>query len=288
MTLTVLLPASLVADVPDLRQKTAKVGIIGRALAIFRVDRVCVYDDHEPKLADARSEMRLIKALLEYMETPQYLRKLLFGRTWELKYAGILPPLRTPHHPTFGERTSHGSIREGVVLSPGKGSSLVELGLGKRGVLNERLKAGTRVTVRILKDLGDRLLVERVSRSELKNYWGYQVFEAPSLREAVGMLRDEFVVGTSKYGKDIADVAEELAIKAPIALVLGGPYAGLLEICLREGVRPEDMFDVIVNTIPDQGTETVRTEEALLASLSILNFVRKVYYCKRQKMNTGA
>jgi predicted SPOUT superfamily RNA methylase MTH1 len=102
------------------------------------------------------------------------------------------------------------------------------------------------------------------------------------------MLRDEFVVGTSKYGKDIADVAEELAIKAPIALVLGGPYAGLLEICLREGVRPEDMFDVIVNTIPDQGTETVRTEEALLASLSILNFVRKVYYCKRQKMNTGA
>ncbi len=288
MTLTVLLPASLVADVPDLRQKTAKVGIIGRTLAIFRVDRVCVYDDHEPRLADARSEMRLIKVLLEYMETPQYLRKLLFGRMRELKYAGVLPPLRTPHHPTFSERTSRGSIREGVVLSPGKGSSLVELGLGKRGILNERLKAGTRVTVRILKDLGDRLLVERVSRSELKTYWGYQVFEAPSLREAVGMLRDEFVVGTSKYGKEIADVAGELAVDAPIALVFGGPYAGLFEICSRGGVKPEELFDIVVNTIPDQGTETVRTEEALLASLAILNFVRKIYYTKRQKTITGA
>jgi predicted SPOUT superfamily RNA methylase MTH1 len=29
--------------------------------------------------------------------------------------------------------------------------------------------------------------------------------------------------------------------------------------------------DFVVNTIPAQGTETVRTEEALLATLAILN-----------------
>jgi predicted SPOUT superfamily RNA methylase MTH1 len=29
--------------------------------------------------------------------------------------------------------------------------------------------------------------------------------------------------------------------------------------------------DFVVNTVPEQGTETVRTEEALLASLAIFN-----------------
>jgi len=33
--------------------------------------------------------------------------------------------------------------------------------------------------------------------------------------------------------------------------------------------------DFTVNTIPDQGTETVRTEEALYASLAILNTIVK-------------
>jgi len=289
MTITVLLPVSLVADISDLRQKTAKVGMVGRALSIFRVDSVCIYDDHEPRLENPRSEVRLVKTLLEYMETPQYLRKFLFGKIDELRYAGILPPLRTPHHPTSDERTSRGSVREGVVLSSGGGRSVVELGLRKRGVLNEEVKAGARVTVRIVKDLGDRLLVERVNRDEVKEYWGYRVFEAPSLRDAVRTSKAKFVIGTSKYGRIVMDVVDELgAAETPIALAFGGPYAGLFEICSREGIKPEELFDLIVNTIPDQGTETVRTEEALLVSLAILNFVRKVYYSRSQKTNAGA
>ncbi|MEM2081776.1 MAG: putative RNA uridine N3 methyltransferase [Candidatus Bathyarchaeia archaeon] len=33
----------------------------------------------------------------------------------------------------------------------------------------------------------------------------------------------------------------------------------------------DDTADFVVNTIPEQGTETVRTEEALLATLAIFN-----------------
>jgi predicted SPOUT superfamily RNA methylase MTH1 len=33
----------------------------------------------------------------------------------------------------------------------------------------------------------------------------------------------------------------------------------------------DDLADFVVNMVPEQGTETVRTEEALLASLAVLN-----------------
>jgi predicted SPOUT superfamily RNA methylase MTH1 len=45
----------------------------------------------------------------------------------------------------------------------------------------------------------------------------------------------------------------------------------LHEIAADEGWRLEDVFDYVVNTVPCQGTETVRTEEALLATLAVLN-----------------
>ncbi len=34
-------------------------------------------------------------------------------------------------------------------------------------------------------------------------------------------------------------------------------------------------FHLILNTIPNQRTETVRTEEALLATLAIFNLIRR-------------
>lgn len=95
--LAVAVPASVVADTPHLREKTSKIGFIGRAAAIFRVDEIIVYAD-DPKTNQNR-DLDLIALLLSYMETPQYLRKRLFELKPELQYAGILPPLRTPHHP---------------------------------------------------------------------------------------------------------------------------------------------------------------------------------------------
>lgn len=272
----VLLPASVVCDTSALRQKTAKVGLLGRTLAIFRVKEVYLYDDHEPRLRDPEAEMNLIKVLLEYMETPQYLRKIMFGKREELRFAGLLPPLRTPHHPVVGERSSRGQIREGAVIFSKKGQSIVELGLAKRGILNEEGKPGTRITVRIVRDSGDHLIVERVRGEEIKEYWGYRVFTAGSLKDAVKMAKPAFIVGTSKYGRSVAEVADQLrSAGSSLAVAFGGPYAGLFEICSREGLRAEEMFDVIVNTIPDQGTETVRTEEALLASLAVLNILTR-------------
>jgi predicted SPOUT superfamily RNA methylase MTH1 len=47
----------------------------------------------------------------------------------------------------------------------------------------------------------------------------------------------------------------------------------LHEIASREQMNLEDLADFILNTIPNQATETVRTEEAVYASLPILNML---------------
>ena len=74
--LAIAIPASTISDTPHLREKTAKIGLIGRAAAIFRVDEIIVYPDN-PKV-DQRRDLDFIALLLNYLETPQYLRKRLF------------------------------------------------------------------------------------------------------------------------------------------------------------------------------------------------------------------
>ena len=115
--LAIAIPASVISDTPHLREKTSKIGLIGRAAAIFRVDEIIVYPDN-PK-ADQVRDLDFIALLLNYLETPQYLRKRLFKIEPSLQFAGILPPLRTPHHPLSGKTRDLkvGEYREGLVLS---------------------------------------------------------------------------------------------------------------------------------------------------------------------------
>ena len=54
-----------------------------------------------------------------------------------------------------------------------------------------------------------------------------------------------------------------------IAILFGGPYSSIAE----DVSNPNwDLYKV--NTLPGQGTETVRTEEAVVATLSLFNFMR--------------
>src|SRR5437773_4426237 len=57
--LSVALPASFTRDIPHLREKTGRVGTIARALAIFRVDEVVVYNDGKDRIS--KQEGRLFE-----------------------------------------------------------------------------------------------------------------------------------------------------------------------------------------------------------------------------------
>ena len=71
------------------------------------------------------------------------------------------------------------------------------------------------------------------------------------------------------------DVANKINAKwrssQRVLVAFGAPSRGLHEIAEGEGVKLRSISDFVVNMVPNQGTVTVRTEEALFASLAILN-----------------
>lgn len=274
--LSIAIPTSLVSDVPHLREKTLKIGLIGRAAAIFRVDEIIIFPDVLGH--DQSKEASLIATILSYMETPQYLRRRLFEIKPELRYAGILPPLRTPHHPLINKlkNLTLGEHREGVIVASVKKGSLVDIGVERPVLISKKgIPINTRVTVKI-DDLGETPKAVVMSRDEIEEYWGYQVVTSNlTLGQLTKRRSFDLVVATSKHGAPFMEVMEELVKRwkksCKILVAFGSPTKGLYEIMAQERLKLSEVTDFVVNTIPRQGTETVRTEEALYASLAILN-----------------
>lgn len=274
--LSIAIPASAISDTPHLREKTAKIGLIGRAAAIFRVDQIIVYPD-APKV-DQRRDLEFIALLLNYLETPQYLRKRLFKLEPDLEFAGILPPLRTPHHPLSG-KTKHlnvGEYREGVVLSETKEGLLVDIGVQQPALLRQKQFAvGERLTLQVVK-VGEHVEVQPVSRDEVPVYWGYRVcVEKRPFGQLVKAGDFDLRIATARIGDTFMNVAGKIGEKwggsQRVLVAFGAPSRGLHEIAEDEGLKLGEIVDFVVNTVPNQGTATVRMEEALLASLAILN-----------------
>ncbi|MEM3078554.1 MAG: RNA methyltransferase, partial [Nitrososphaerales archaeon] len=112
-------------------------------------------------------------------------------------------------------------------------------------------------------------------KDEIKDYWGYEVKTAPSLGKLVKSIKSDLIIFTSKKGKIITEFWTELIDEVKransILLVFGSPKRGVFEILSDENMNPMQISKFIINTMPDQKTATVRTEEALLASLAIFN-----------------
>ncbi|HLQ20879.1 MAG TPA: RNA methyltransferase [Nitrososphaerales archaeon] len=260
--LGVALPDTVLEEHDSLREKTVKLGTIARSCAIYGVDTIIVFRD--PK---GRGESRLITRVLEYLETPQYLRRSLFGFDEALKYAGLLPPLRIPSHKqrVQVEKLKVGEIREGVTLSDGR----VNIGLEKHPYLGQHLGANKRVTVRIKETTP--LTSEVVAREAAHEYWGYSV-ELRTLDELVADERFELKIATSRYGNSIRSVLGGLRVafeKAnSVVLIFGSPSRGLFEIV---GKDLSTRIQFVINLFGEQHVETVRTEEAIGAGLYLVN-----------------
>ena len=277
-SLSVAVPASLVSDVPHLREKTLKIGLVGRALAMFRVDEATIFPDIHGK-SQAR-DIELISTILSYMETPQYLRKQLFKIRPELQYCGILPPLRTPHHPLQNKMKDlrAGEYREGVVISANRKGALIDIGVEHPiNVPNADAAAGTRITVQVNKKQ-QRFEAEIISPDSVPYYWGYKVKTAKaSFGNMVRQNQYDLVIATSRLGEGFQQVANRLRDKweasKRVLVAFGAPSRGLHEIVKQEGLELSELTDFIVNTMPKQATGTIRTEEALYATLAILNLL---------------
>jgi predicted SPOUT superfamily RNA methylase MTH1 len=273
---SIAIPASVISDTPHLREKTSKIGLIGRAAAIFRIDEIIVYPDIAK--VDQRRDLELMALLLNYLETPQYLRKRMFALQPSLEYAGILPPLRTPNHPSSG-KTKHlklGEYREGQVLSETKDGLMVDIGVQQPALLRQReFSVGDRLTTQVV-NFGEHVEVQVVNRDDVPQYWAYKV--RVEKRPFGQLLQDNIFdlrIATARIGDNFNDVAGKINAKwtgsEQVLVGFGAPSRGLHEIVEDEGLKLERLVDFVVNTVPNQGTVTVRTEEALLATLAILN-----------------
>lgn len=273
---TIAIPASFVSDMPHLREKTFRIGLIGRAAAIFRVDEIIIYPDLPN--TDQEKDIKLIQTILSYMETPQYLRRRLFKIVPELQYAGTLPPLRTAHHPTANKikNLKLGEFREGVVISTSEEGSLVDIGVEKPALVHgSKLKIDTRVTLKVVQ-LDPQLKAVLTDSKVTSTYWGYKVSASKTpFCELLETGKFDLVIATSKRGKSVTAVMDGLRERwrssGKTLIAFGAPTQGLYEIANREHKNLDDVVDYVVNTIPEQATETVRTEEAVYATLSILN-----------------
>ncbi len=269
--LSIFIPNSFLSESKDLKIRTYKVGILGRALAIFQADNVVIYNDDHVKNEDGAHDGDFIAEILSYMNTPQYLRKKAFPIMPELKHVGILPPLRTPHHPV-NNQPDVGDYRQGFTVKRNKKGTYVDIGMDKLAFCKEQLTVKKIFDFKITKIAKKEVIVTPDKPDDV--YWGYNVISSnKSLKNSLKLIKPDLVVETTRYGDYIDSIFDELKHKVDecksIAILFGGPYSSIEDDVSNVNW---DLFKV--NTIPNQGTETVRTEEAVVATLSLFNFMR--------------
>ncbi len=244
---------------------------MARVLAIFRVDEILIYNDTSDETS--KREGRLFQKLLSYQETPQYLRRRLFPHDPDLQFAGILPPLRLPSHPGI-EKPRPGLVREALVVESGIRSK-VDAGFSTLVRVPSKLTPSDRVTIRLTR-IEPQVEAEVIVSSRLPIYWRFRITRTDcTLGKLIRRENSDLTISTSRKGKSIRDVQDDLSLRWKASrralIIFGSPDLGVPEILGKEGLEVDKVCTFNLNTIPEQGVETVRTEEALTATLSVLN-----------------
>jgi hypothetical protein len=217
---------------------------------------------------------KLGKTILEYMVLAPYLRKRVYPPNIpELRYAGVLPPLQLPTHGVGGPQP--GECREALVVVVDSTGITIEAGLGKwvrlSGIDVKQFRKNDRVVV-CIKSLRPSIRLRLARKGEV--YSGFKVVLTRGFKATLG--NSSLLVATSRLGKRITprlleEIVSEARQHGSLSVLFGAPDRGLYEIASEEGLELSNVVDYIINTIPGQGTRTVRVEEALLATLSLIN-----------------
>ncbi|XP_075691302.1 28S rRNA (uridine-N(3))-methyltransferase [Rhinoderma darwinii] len=290
-TVSVALPGSIMDNAQSPELRTYLAGQIARACAVFSVDEIVIFDETGEGSKSVEGDFEgvgkkghacvQLARILQYLECPQYLRKSFFPKHPDLQFAGLLNPLDSPHHVRIDEESKY---REGVVLDrptkPGKGS-FVNCGMRKEVQIDKQLQAGVRVTVQMQPEKPDQKVGKGIvvspqhPRTEDSMYWGYRVRLASCLSAVFTEcpFKDgyDLTIGTSERGSSVDDVT---LTDFRHGLVVFGGLRGLeasvdsdQNLCIEE---PSVLFNHYLNMCPGQGSRTIRTEEAILISLTAL------------------
>ncbi len=282
MTVSVLVPSSLTREAEDKREATRKLGYVARAAAVFRVDRLTVFPDPD---GEGSLDGGFVETVLRYAATPPYLRKEVWGTRDELEYAGVLPPLRIPTRTGSGSEGS-GSLRQGIVTEVGP-DGRVRVNCGLQHPISLPVPAGLAV------GQGERVTVRVSSREPVRAKLadeptpGFEVSRA-GLAPALAHEDAGLAVAASRHGEHLRVSRLDELVEGirkggdpELTVAFGAPERGLPAIL---GVDPESVggeatsdehgFDLWLNTVPNQRSSVVRTEEAVWATLATLTLTR--------------
>jgi len=265
LKLSVAIPESALSDESLKIDKTRKISVLARACAIFKIDTIYVYQD-----GNYKEDGDLLVTIFKYLETPQFLRRRLFPKMNELKFAGVLQPLKIPSHVASADanKIKTGDVREGVAISI-KGKQFIDIGINELIPFFGKENPGKRITVQF-KTGYPNFSVKEIQKNESPAYWGYAVKERANLFSLLTEWGGNIII-TSRKGKTATkeQLAKYLSTDIPILVVFGSPQKGVHEIL---GGKLKNVQNAkTLNFFPNQATETVRLEEALLGTLSIIN-----------------
>ena len=173
--ISLALPGSILDNAQSAELRTYLAGQVARALAVFNIDEVIVFNDDNQ---GGGGNSQLIN-ILKFLECPQYLRKDFFPIHNDLKYAGVLNPTDMPHHLRAFEESIY---REGIVRKTDQDSSVAYIGLKKECELDQAVETGLRVTVKVLSEdkrvIKGQVVKPSIPREVSGLYWGYSVRSA--------------------------------------------------------------------------------------------------------------
>jgi methyltransferase len=278
--LDLAIPDSFLYGVVSEIDRTFKVFQLARALSIFRIDNVFIY--HDKIINPKKNEIDFLITLLEYLDTPQYLRKKIYPKLDSLRYAGKLHPIRSPHHKDriAIKNIKSGEVRVGI-LEKKDNQLFVDVGLDSLIKYQGKDKqTGKKINVKLLKK-NNYLSAFDIDRENIDEiYWGYKVSYFDSMSEVLKRYKKTDVILTSRYAEYFKTDASFLSkLKNNITyagntsalIVFGSPKHGLKELFYQEKINITNYLSF--NFFPLQGTQTIRLEESIFGVLSILNSV---------------
>ncbi|KMZ67922.1 hypothetical protein ZOSMA_252G00230 [Zostera marina] len=288
-TVSIAIAGSIIDNAQSLQLATLLAGQIARAATIFQIDEVIVFDSEVASNQDSalaspeitESGASFLMSILRYLETPQYLRRSYFPMCNNLKYVGLLPPLDAPHHVRKHEWSPY---REGITLAGNQSNSegtLVNVGLNKNVMVEQVIEPRVRVTVAMGADRSQeadfpkKIVPASSPREKMGLYWGYKVRYASSIssvfRESPYKSGYDYIIGTSEHGRIVNSSDLDLPKFRHLLIAFGG-LGGLEESIEEDGNLTEvkdvkTVFNDYLNTCPNQGSRTIRSEEAVFICL---------------------
>ncbi len=280
--LIVAIPSSILYVEPSLREKTLKIAYIIRCLSIFRVDKLVLYYDRTIEWSEHERLVKLFEKIYQCYMIPPYLRKKLIPLDPDLKFMGLVPPLRLNIFDVSKE-PSLNEYRLAYVLDRNEDYVIVDAGLDENIKVFCREECPQENEIILIKITSINPPLGQYSKSfEKIVYKGPRYTRLDNLVELTTKYKDTlYIIATSKYGETVSlnmlsKLAKSFMRKNGVLLLFGGPRYGLFDIAKSYySVDLYELVDIVLNVIPMQGTKTVRTEEALYAALSLLNLVLK-------------